>query len=78
MKITSILLGLVLSSTIFAGVPKGCPYTRSCTEDANCKLYALKHNCVGTCVEKQMKNLAQNVVSCPGQCLCQKLEEVKA
>jgi|688.fasta_scaffold2488738_1 hypothetical protein len=78
MKITSILFGLVFCSSIWAGVPKGCPYTRACTEDANCKLYALKHNCVGTCFEKKMQDLANNVVSCPAQCLCQKVEEIKA
>jgi hypothetical protein len=78
MKITSILLGLVISSNIFAAVPKGCPYTRACSEDKNCKLYALKHNCVGICVEKKMQDMAKNVVNCPAQCLCQKLEELKA
>ena len=78
MKISKILFGFIVCANLYAGVPKGCPYTRACTEDKNCKLYALKHNCIGTCVEKKMQDYANNEFTCPAQCLCQKLEEIKA
>lgn len=63
---------LLFSFTVLAhaGVPKGCPSTRPCTEDKQCKLYAMKHNCQSICTSQEIKNAVGELIKCPSQCLC--------
>jgi hypothetical protein len=78
MKLIALMFTTLFCTSLIAGVPKGCPSTRACSDDANCKIYAFKHNCHGVCTQRQMKDMAQNIISCPAQCLCEKLTPVTA
>lgn len=63
---------LLISSTLFAAVPKGCPSTRTCVENKNCTFYAFKHNCHGVCQSQIIQNVAGQETTCPLQCACLK------
>jgi hypothetical protein len=76
MKFVTVILGIMVGTTVMASVPKGCPYTRACTEDANCKIYAFKHNCHGVCTQRKLKDMAANIIDCPAQCLCEQVTTV--
>jgi arabinose-5-phosphate isomerase len=60
MKLVALIFTSLFCTSLIAGVPKGCPSTRACSDDANCKIYAFKHNCHGVCTQRQMKDMAQN------------------
>ena len=70
MKHLWIILGLSFSLVAQSGVPTGCPSTRACTEDRNCRTYAMKHNCQSVCSNKEIKNTVGELINCPSQCLC--------
>jgi hypothetical protein len=69
MKLIWIILSC-LSFIAHSSVPNGCPSTRSCSQDVQCNLYAMKHNCHSTCMNKEIQTLAGEKVQCPSQCLC--------
>jgi hypothetical protein len=62
---------LVLSFNCLASVPKGCPQTRACQEEKECKIYAFKHNCHGICQKRELKYPDGHGVQCPAQCVCE-------
>lgn len=72
------LLGITLLSSqlVFAtAIPQGCPHTRDCSSDKNCKLYGSKHNCHSLCTKRTIKN-GKNSIDCPQQCLCDPKEPI--
>lgn len=70
MKRLWFVLCCAFSLVVHASVPNGCPSTRSCSQDAQCNLYAMKHNCHSTCMNKEIQNVAGGTIQCPSQCLC--------
>lgn len=64
------ILFFSFSITATAGVPKGCPSTRPCTDDKHCRMYAMKHNCQSICQSNEIKNNLGELIKCPSQCLC--------
>ena len=63
------MIGLcLLGLNCIAASPKGCPQTRACNEDKNCKIYGFKHNCHAQCEQRHLSSSQL----CPLQCLCPK------
>ena len=72
MRIATMFGLCVIGLNCFALVPKGCPQTRTCVDDKNCKIYAFKHNCHGQCEQRTLNFPDGHALQCPSQCLCEK------
>lgn len=72
MRIFSIIGLCLLGFSCFASSPKGCPQTRACKEDKNCKIYGFKHNCHAQCEQRTLQFPDKTSIQCPLQCLCPK------